>query len=77
MRVGGKALKWMVGWTPRLCSHELQYVSSKIPLLPCSTVRLTVLDYTVTKSNVDPWFRSALLYNTVSSWKYGLFHVSF
>lgn len=77
MRVGGKALKWMAGWTPRLCSHELQYVRSKVPLLRCGTVSLTVLDYTVTKSNADPWFRSALLYNTVSSWKYGLFHVSF
>lgn len=43
MHVGVKALEWMSGWTPRLCSHELGLENSFPPLLPCSTFSLTVL----------------------------------
>ncbi len=67
MRVGVKALEWMSGWTPRLCSHELC-----LSLLPCSTFSLTVVHYMLTKSNVDPWFRSDVLYNAVPSWRYSM-----
>lgn len=58
MHVGVKALKWMSVWTPRLRSHE-------------SPLRLTELYYTLTKSSMDPCFPSAVLYNTVPSWRYG------
>lgn len=39
---------------------------------PRASLTASVLHYTLTKSNVDPWFLSAILYNTVPSWKYGM-----